>query len=240
MSSDINLFASIEKQIPMRVCHCGKSTPLFVKDDGKQLFRYPTCQEHSNAEEIKAQGYENPKFHPQMPPVFRYTDPAKLHPKVRETLDWMPTHEKSGLLLHGTTGVGKSRAAWSIVNRIWASGLGRNLNLPFLFLTMRGFEEMLEKSWDERNHANILKDISTTPLLVIDDLGKEKMTGRMAVDLFGIIDERSMNCRATIITTNFNSTALIDRFPPSDKETAIALVRRLKDYYKTCGIGVDN
>ena len=65
------------------------------------------------------------------------------------------------------------------------------------------------------------------------------MTGRMAVDLFGIIDERSMNSRATIITTNFNSTALIDRFPPSDKETAIALVRRFKDYYKTCGIGVD-
>lgn len=75
--------------------------------------------------------------------------------------------------------------------------------------------------------------------LILDDFGKERLTSRMASDLFAVIDERSTARRPTIISTNFNGSALLERFENRDKETGIALIRRLKDYYKIVGIGVD-
>ena len=73
------------------------------------------------------------------------------------------------------------------------------------------------------------------PLLVIDDLGKERLTSRMASDLFAIVDERSVNRKTTIISTNFNGTTLLERFENKDKETGVAFIRRLKDYYTIVG-----
>jgi DNA replication protein DnaC len=70
-------------------------------------------------------------------------------------------------------------------------------------------------------------------LLVIDDLGKERLTQRMESDLFAIIDERTSNKRSTIITTNYNGSGLSDRF--SNGETGSAIIRRLKDYFRIYG-----
>jgi hypothetical protein len=69
----------------------------------------------------------------------------------------------------------------------------------------------------------------------IDDLGKERLTSRMASDLFAIVDERTVNRRTTIISTNFNGTTLLERFENKDKETGVAFIRRLKDYFKIVG-----
>ena len=55
----------------------------------------------------------------------------------------------------------------------------------------------------------------------------------MESDLFAIIDERTANERATIITTNYNGTGLSDRFQNS--ETGAAIIRRIKDYFKIYG-----
>jgi DNA replication protein DnaC len=239
-ADSLDFYSALERKDDSVVCQCGKRSLLFVKDGEKSIYRYGYCKNCSTEEMIQARGFKVATHHPLTPVLFTNTDPARLHAKVRESLDWTPSIDKSGLLLHGTTGVGKSRAVWSIVNRIWMTGYKRNLNLSFVFLAMRDLEAMIEKSFDEHNHGEVIKKLCTTPLLVIDDLGKERLTSRMATDLFSIIDERANNCRATIITTNFNGSALIDRFPGSDKETGIALVRRLKDYYKIYGIGVDN
>jgi hypothetical protein len=62
----------------------------------------------------------------------------------------------------------------------------------------------------------------------------------MASDLFSVIDERTVNKRCTIISTNFNGASLLERFDARDKETGVALIRRFKDYYKIVGMGLDN
>ena len=71
---------------------------------------------------------------------------------------------------------------------------------------------------------------------VLSDFGKERLTSRMATDIFSIIDERSTNKKTTIITTNFNSSTMLDRFEKRDQELGIALVRRLKDYYNCIAV----
>jgi DNA replication protein DnaC len=174
-----------------------------------------------------------------MPDIFRDTEVSKLHPKIQAVVDWKPSFDKSGLLVHGNTGVGKTRGIWEIVRRIWAEQAQKDYNMPFLFLTMRKLEGMIEKGFQDKEHAEVIDRIINAKLVVLDDFGKERLTSRMASDLFAVIDERSTARRTTLISTNFNGTALLERFENRDKETGMALVRRFRDYYRIVGVGVD-
>ena len=102
---------------------------------------------------------------------------------------------------------------------------------------MRKLETMIESGFKEQKHGSAIDYLISCPLLILDDFGKERLTQRMASDLFAIVDERSTARRATIISTNFNGSTLLDRFDNRDKETGVALIRRLKDYYRAVGVG---
>ena len=86
---------------------------------------------------------------------------------------------------------------------------------------------------DGRARHPVSDEAVAVPLLVLDDLGKEKMTQRLETVLFAIIDERTANNKVTIITTNYTSQGLQDRF--SNAETGPAFIRRLKDYFQAVG-----
>jgi DNA replication protein DnaC len=171
-----------------------------------------------------------------MPALFRDTEVSRLHPSIQKAVDWKPEGDKSGLLLHGTTGIGKTRAIWEIIRKQWVESAKRDRQLAYQFLTMRKIEGMIEKGFDDRQHARMLEGLIELPFLIIDDFGKERLTQRMASDLFAIIDERSTAKRPTIISTNYNGTTLLERFDSRDVETGKALIRRLKDYYQMAGM----
>lgn len=215
-------------------CHCGSRGSLFVNQEGK-LLRYHLCSEHIDKARVEREGLSKPQYPTQMPAIFRDTDINRLHDKIQENIDWRPSGDKSGLLIHGTTGVGKTRALWEVVRRMWVEKANQDINMPYLFLTMRKIESMIEQGFDTKKHGTMLESLIEHPLLVIDDFGKERLTSRMASDLFAIVDERSVNRKTTIISTNFNGTTLLERFENKDKETGVALIRRLKDYYTIVG-----
>mgnify|MGYP006267242385 CR=1 FL=1 len=219
------------------VCHCGNYGALLAQPDHK-LIRYGLCKKHLDESKINELGLKYPILPPSMPEIFRDTDISRLHPKVQNILNWKPEGDISGLLLHGTTGLGKTRGIWEITRKMWCDEVKlNNKQIEYKFLTMRKLEGMIEVSFEERNHNKLINDLINIKLLVLDDLGKEKLTTRMAIDLFCIIDERSSNRRTTIISTNFNSNALLERFDKKDIELGVALIRRLKDYYHCVGIG---
>lgn len=217
-------------------CHCGKRGALFAKDD-HSLFRYHHCREHLDPVRVANAGLTESQFPPSMPALFRDTEVERLHPSVQKALDWKPEGDVSGLLLHGTTGIGKTRAIWEIIRRQWVESVKRDRQLPYQFLTMRKIEGMIEKGFDDRQHAKMLEGLIDLPFLIIDDFGKERLTQRMASDLFAIIDERSTARKPTIISTNYNGTSLLERFDSRDVETGKAMIRRLKDYYMMAGMG---
>lgn len=218
-------------------CDCGAKPILMANPDTHKLVRWHQCQKHLDLGLLKQSGLIEPIYPFAMPEVFRSTDVALLHPKVQSVLNWKPDGDKSGLLLHGTTGLGKTRGVWEIVRRLWLQSIAqKNVSMPYQFLTMRKLEGKIENSFANHTHEKEIDDLINCPLLVLDDLGKERLTSRMAIDLFAIIDERSTARRGTIISTNFNGTTLLDRFEAKDKETGIALIRRLKDYYTIVGI----
>jgi len=219
-------------------CHCGRRGALFAKNDGSlKLVRWHHCREHMDAQRVAEAGLENSVIPPSMPEIFRDTDVSRLHINIQKALDWKPQGDVSGLLLHGTTGIGKTRGIWAIISRMWAEEALKDKQLNFQFLTMRKLETTIEAGFKDQKHGTALDQLINTPFLILDDFGKERLTQRMASDLFAIIDERSTARRATIISTNFNGTTLLDRFDSRDKETGVALIRRLKDYYRMVGAG---
>lgn len=219
-------------------CHCGRRGALFAKNDGSlKLIRWHHCREHMDKERVALAGLIDSTVPPSIPQIFLDTDVTRLHPKIQTALDWKPEGDVTGLLLHGTTGVGKTRGIWEIIKRLWAEETKKDKQLQFEFLTMRKLETMIESGFKEQKHGSAIDYLISCPLLILDDFGKERLTQRMASDLFAIVDERSTARRATIISTNFNGSTLLDRFDNRDKETGVALIRRLKDYYRAVGVG---
>lgn len=163
-------------------------------------------------------------YHPDYPTAFLKTD-VNFNPMIAKANAWVQQEDKCGVILHGETGTGKSRAAWLIYNRLWLKYAPSST----MFLQMRRFEGLIEKGFDDRKHANVLDILINAPVIVFDDLGKEKLTPRLESDLFAVMDERTSNLRTTIITTNYTGDRLVERF--NNKETGVAFVRRLRDYF---------
>ena len=220
----------------------GPATPLWDVAAKKVVSTYRVCR--SCAESGKATWHAFPfdfnrifdekglvfsEVHPLMPEAYRETVTDQLpSERMRRAMDWVPG-EKRSLLLHGTTGCGKTRVAWSVFNRLWLASYPKDAE----FLPMRKIDGMIEKGFDDRDHGGVIDHLIEVPLLALDDLGKERMTARLESDLFAILDERTANKRTTIITTNYTSQGLQERF--SNAETGPAFVRRLKDYFQAIG-----
>lgn len=163
-----------------------------------------------------------PKPETPMPDLFADTDPMRMGELGMIAMHWLPTGK--GLLIHGTTRKGKTRTAWYIANRLWNEDKFVN---KYLFLTMFELEARLVASWGKESWDKTMLHMTHIPFLFLDDLGKEKMTDRMASCLFALVDQRTMHKRPTIITTNLTGDTLLERF--HDKETGTAFLARLKD-----------
>lgn len=227
---------------PKPYCNGCKGGMSPVYDTEKNVFvtKYYTCKACAQSGKttywdfpfeydklFEKHGYVWLDRHPDYPVAFIDTDLARLSENLRKASVWTPDagDPKASILLHGTTGTGKTRTAWLIFNRLWYN----NFPEKAVWLPMRKLEMAIEKGFDDHKHGKVLDYFCTVPLLAFDDLGKERLTPRMESDLFAIIDERTSNLRPTIITTNYNGTTLLDRF--NNKETGEALLRRLREYY---------
>jgi DNA replication protein DnaC len=78
-----------------------------------------------------------------------------------------------------------------------------------------------------RKAEDLVDELKTCHLLILDDFGKEKLTDRGGEALFRIINSRYENELPVWITSNFNGNELMARM--GDRGEAI--VRRLKDSY---------
>lgn len=182
----------------------------------------PACMKHWDNMVLTA-GVPKRVCETPIPILFRDTDLDLLPSELAAVaISWRP--EGKGLLIHGATRKGKTRTAWYMANRLWNEDSFAN---KYLFLTMFELEARLVSSWGKEAWDRAMYKMTDVPLLFLDDLGKEKMTERMASCLFALIDQRSVHRRPTIITTNLTGETLLDRF--HDKELGAAFVARLKE-----------
>ena len=210
---------------------CAKCEKRFNAPWSLKLNRFAIsdrCHDCLPADELK---FNNWTWDPVMPmPIeFRNTDQARLPQNLQALITKKLFVDGRGLLIHGQSGLGKTRTAWIVLEKWW-----KEHDCPSIkTYTMRRLQNELEESHERGKHMRTLNEVIECPMLFLDDLGKEKLTPRLASDLFSIVDERSVNHRPCLITTNFNGALLSGWFP--ETEMGIAFVRRLKDYYDLVG-----
>lgn len=110
---------------------------------------------------------------------------------------------KHGLVFYGHAGSGKTHLAAAITRYII-----EEKQIPVKF--MRIVDLLLEirktydenESWKAENERELFRKYSLVPLLVLDDIGSEKTTDWVRQVLYQIIDERWIEARPIIVTSN--------------------------------------
>ncbi|MBP5158795.1 MAG: ATP-binding protein, partial [Lachnospiraceae bacterium] len=109
--------------------------------------------------------------------------------------------KSENLYIYGVTGVGKSFLTHCIAKEVADSGHdvlyfpAYSLFELIISSKMKNREETGEKSFEA-------EQVYSSDLLIIDDLGTESMNSRTMSELYAIINERLINGKATVISTN--------------------------------------
>ena len=135
-----------------------------------------------------------------------------------------------GLYLEGPCGTGKTHLAIAIALAIINTGVPVicKTSIDILGDIKRCYERNSEVTEEE-----VLEAYKTVDLLIIDDLGKEQVTEWSVPVLYSILNERYEALLPTIITTNYNTSALAEKLSAKgDTETAATIISRFVESYK--------
>ena len=154
-------------------------------------------------------------------------DPPRGIPKIqraaREVPDelkgWNPLSEdERGWYFHGKVGRGKSHLAAAMLKRAWMRW-ARERGVPptvAWWPTSRLLQQMRATYSGKGAQPEWIEKLYTVDLLVLDDLGQERVTDWARETLGLIITERYDAGRKLIITSNYSLGGLARRFTPDD------------------------
>ena len=141
-----------------------------------------------------------------------------------------PLPGQNGFLISGGVGTGKTHIAAAIANHLL------NQWVAVICMSERSLFEKIRRTFSKSGaqgltESDVLSAYLTVPLLVIDDVGKEKASEWTLATLYSIIDGRYERALPIIITTNYQPQNLAQRITPygADHETAAAIIDRLTE-----------
>lgn len=162
------------------------------------------------------------------PPAYRDTD--KGHPGLSQDIveglrKWKPESGKS-LGLIGATGKGKTRLSFARLKELHMTGW------HVFFVSAKKLERMVHWKFSndptENSEAqSVNQQVRTCQVLLLDDLGKEKFTERVAGEVYDLIEYRTSSELPIIWTANVAGTILRQRLGDEHGE---ATVRRLLEF----------
>lgn len=137
--------------------------------------------------------------------------------------------EHSNLLLFGTTGVGKTFLSHCIAKEIMQTAHS------VLYLTATEFfDALLAKAISQDAESLLLyEQIQNCDLLIIDDLGTERNTDFIVSQLFVCLNNRIINQKSTIISTNLT----LDKIKANYTERTFS---RISNHYKILRLAGDD
>ncbi len=109
--------------------------------------------------------------------------------------------EGKGLTFIGPPGVGKTHLAVGVLKKIY-----REKGVKGVFFDTKDLIYRLKLLIEERKTGKAIKKILNHPLVVLDDLGSERLSDWQKELISYIISYRYNNMKSTIITTNFSLT----------------------------------
>lgn len=159
------------------------------------------------------------------PPLYRETDLKRIYgPFSAIAQNWQ--YGPTGVLLEGYAGSGKTRACWHLLKRMTAEGRS------CYGLTATEFAKAAADQWhsnaeDKGQAIEIMDRCRRTSILLIDDLGKQKMTERAEVELYDVLEHRTNNLKPTLVTTNATGPQLVKML---SEDRGQPILRRIRDF----------
>lgn len=115
--------------------------------------------------------------------------------------NWSDVYKKgSWLVFSGQPGTGKSHLAIAILQALMPAHVGRYMTCMELFQKIRG-------TWrkdSEQSEQDVIAELASVPLLVIDEIGVQNGTDSEMLHLFDVLDKRYRDLMPTILLTNQN------------------------------------
>ena len=142
--------------------------------------------------------------------------------------DFANGNNKGSLFITGGVGTGKTHLAASIANYLIEN------EIPVIFGTRITLLNDIKDTYkiDGNCESDVIEKYSKIPLLIIDDLGKERPSEWTLEKLFTIINNRYENNLPIIITTNYNKEKLRKRLLCNNNEEIVdSIISRL---YEMC------
>lgn len=175
------------------------------------------------AEYEPVQGYQ-PPIDELIPVFYRETELKRLPKAGRDNLANILTwdlNRKKGLYLLGDSRQGKTRSLCLLLQQL------HKQRISFKAFFAGDFHTELVDAKRGTQYRQWFKDITTIPVLAIDDLFAEKLTETTQKGLFEVIEQRMARKLPNLITTQVKSKEAIDLF--IDKRRGHALMERLRE-----------
>ena len=118
--------------------------------------------------------------------------------RFADRFDTLKGKEKNSIVLMGNCGTGKTHLVASITNQLCDNGV------KVLYGTYAEHLNRLKQEFGRGGSGSYLEKMQTTPLLVVDDYGKENDTSWGTEIWFLVINARYERMLPTIITTNMS------------------------------------
>lgn len=137
---------------------------------------------------------------------YRYQHATADHPDIQAWADRAAKDIRDAgfLVLNGSIGTGKTHQAYGALRRIAEAGPPR---FEMVATTAPDLYGRLRPGGSDKGIEHELQRYARIPLLLIDDLGTEKLSEFTEEATYRIVNERYNACRPLIITTNLPISA---------------------------------
>jgi DNA replication protein DnaC len=136
------------------------------------------------------------------------------------------------LVLYGPPGTGKSHLASAIVN--YQESLPVEERRTSIFMIVPALLDMLRSGYENEDYTELFNLCQNVDILILDDLGTEKLNEWAYEKLFQIINHRYWNRLPTVIITNCSLDDLDDRIRSRLKDVDLCqTIKVLAPDYRT-------
>ena len=210
-------------------CNCEESKAYWNEIDLKEEIQKKRKHFEQMIRQFYIQNYSSKRIQDYQFENFIITENNKKEIEIAKdfTEKCINKNQNNGLIITGKAGVGKTHLATAILNKLTKKDMlvlmGRLIVL--LDVIKDTFKDFSSKEKD------IIELYSKVDMLIIDDLGTERISSWALEKLYTIIENRNENKLPIIVTTRFNKESLLDRFSQSeDKELSEAVIQKLYQF----------
>lgn len=143
-------------------------------------------------------------FEEMCPPAMLETDISRIPDQDSYRHVMQNNIRGKGLLICGRTGRGKTRSMWKLAQKLMIE----NDRSVTVFTSIELKDYMAKSHIISNGHKNAMSSLLSSEILMIDDLGKEKMTQTWEQDIYHLIDKRCQYRKHIVITTNMKDEGL--------------------------------